>query len=175
MKTIILTVIGIVLLAFIVTISFRVRKDIKKKLQFENTYAIQNVATGNALRPLNANYENEVELISYPLKDWECITWEMIEIDMNTYLLKDLFTEKTFQPKSEPKEGVGLWQQSMGGTSLQHWEFLKQSDETYLIRLKGTEFYLTPSSEETDSPIILMPKQESNLQLWKLVRQTPWI
>lgn len=175
MKTIIISVIAIVLLGIIVIISFRVRKDIKKKLQFENTYAIQNVATGNALRPFNANYESGVELISYPIKNWECITWEMIETDTNTYLLKDLFTEKTFQPKSEPKEGVGLWQQSVGGSKLQYWEFLKQVDETYLIRLKGTELYLTTSSPDTDSPIILMPKQGSKTQLWKLVRQTPWI
>lgn len=175
MKTIIISIVAVVLLAFIVVISFRVRKDIKKKLQFENTFAIQNVETGNALRPKGANYESGVEIIAYPLKNWECITWEMIEIDTNTYLLKDLFTEKTFQPKSEPKEGVGLWQQSMGGTKLQYWEFIKQTDNTYLIRLKGTELYITTSSNEIDSPIILMPKQDSKTQLWKLVRQTPWI
>ena len=175
MKTIILSIVAIILIAFIIIISFRVKKDIKKKLQFENTYAIQNVETGNALRPKNANYENGVEIISYPLKNWECITWEMIEIDTNTYLLKDLFTEKTFQPKSEPKSGVGLWQKNLGGTVLQHWEFIKQTDESYLIRLKGTELYVTTSSEKTDSPIILMPKQNKKTQLWKLIRQTPWI
>lgn len=169
--------IALVLLVLVaaVPIVFRIRKDIKKKLQFENTYAIQNVETEKALRPKDANYENGVELISYPLKDWECITWEMIEIDTNTFLLKDLFTEKTFQPKSEPKEGVGLWQQSLGGSPLQHWEFLKQTDDTYLIRLKETNLYITASSSETDSPIILMTKQDSKKQLWKLVRQTPWI
>lgn len=175
MKIIIISTIGVVLLLFLIVISFRVRKDIKKKLQFENTFAIQNVSTKKALRPLNANYENGVDVISYPLKNWECITWEMIEIDTNTFLLKDLFTEKTFQPKSEPKKGIGLWQQSMGGTALQHWEFLKQADETYLIRLKGTELYITASSNDTDSPIILMPEQGSKMQRWVLVRQTPWI
>lgn len=175
MKTIIISIVAVVLLLFIVVISFRVRKDIKKKLQFENTYAIQNVETGKALRPLDANYESGVEIISYPLKNWECITWEFIEIEENTFLLKDLFTEKTFQPKSEPANGVGLWQQSMGGTPLQHWEFIKQADESYLIRLKGTDLYVTASSDQTDSPIILMPQQNSKKQFWKKVRQTPWI
>lgn len=175
MKTVILSIIAVIVIAFVTVISFRIRKDIKKKLQFENTYAIQNVATGKALRPLNANYENEIPLISYPLKDWECITWEMIEIETDTYLLKDLFTERTFQPKSEPKEGVSLWQQSLGGTTLQHWEFLKQADNSYLIRLKGTDLYVTPSSDKTDSPIILMPKHDTETQHWKLVKQTPWI
>ena len=175
MKTIIIIVSVLGAIVMLTPITFRVRKDIKKKLQFENTYAIQNMATGKALRPKDANYKNGTELIAYPLKDWECITWEMIEIDTNAYLLKNLFTERTFQPKSEPKEGVCLWQQSLGGTPLQHWEFLKQQDGTYLIRLKGTELYVTTSSIETDSPIILMPKQNSKMQLWKLVRQTPWI
>jgi hypothetical protein len=174
-KMIVIASISFLLIPMIIVILFRVRKDIKKKLNFENTYAIQNVGTGNALRPYNANIENDVDLISYPIKNWECITWEMIAIDDNTFLLKDLFTEKTFQPKSEPKPGVGLWQKSLGGSQLQHWEFLKQSDETYLIRLKGTELYITTSSTKKDSPIILMPKQENKIQLWKLIRQTPWI
>lgn len=175
MKIIIISIIGIVLLLFIAVISFRIRKDIKKKLQFENTYAIQNLATGKAIRPFNAKYESGIDIISYPLKNWECITWEFIEIDTNTYLLKDLFSEKSFQPKSEPKEGVGLWQQSLGGTKLQYWEFLKQTDEAYLIRLKGTELYVTACSDKTNSPIILMPKLDDKKQLWKKVRQTPWI
>jgi hypothetical protein len=175
MKKIILIISALLVLVFIVVIGIRVRKDIKKKLQFENTYAIQNVETGKALRPLNANYESGVEIISYPLKNWECITWEFIEIGENTFLLKDLFTEKTFQPKSEPANGVGLWQQPMGGTPLQHWEFISQSEESYRIRLKGTDLYVTASSDQTDSPIILMPKQDNKAQLWKKVRQTPWI
>lgn len=174
-KMILTVAFSLILLLFVTAAAFRVRKDIRKKLNFENTFAIQNVETKKALRPYNANIQNEVELISYPLKNWECITWEMIEIDEHTFLLKDLFTEKTFQPKSEPHPGVGLWQQSLGGTQLQYWEFLKQTDNSYLIRLKGTELYITASSAKTDSPIILMPKQNSQTQLWKLIRQTPWI
>lgn len=175
MKTILIIVLVLVVIAVIIPISFRIRKDIKKKLAFENTYAIQNVSSGLCVRPFNAGYKSRNNIISYPHKDWECITWEMIALGENTFLLKNLFTEKTFQPKSEPKEGVELWQQSMGGTQLQYWEFLKQSDETYLIRLKGTDLYLTTSSEKENSPIVLMTKQETPTQLWKLVRQTPWI
>jgi hypothetical protein len=174
-KMILIASLGFLLTFLLIAVSFRVRKDIKKKLNFENTYAIQNVETGNALRPYNANIGNGVDLISYPLKNWECITWEMIEIEDNTYLLKDLFTEKTFQPKSKPKSGVTLWQKSLGGNPYQYWEFLKQSDENYLIRLKGTKLYITVSSNKINSPIILMPKQNNKSQLWKLVRQTPWI
>lgn len=165
---------GIVFLA-VVIVSTRVRKDIKKKLAFENTYAIQNVASEMCVRPLAAGYKNGNEIIGYSHKNWECVTWEMIAIGENTYLLKNLFTEKTFQPKAEPKAGVGLWQQSLGGTALQHWEFIKQPDETTLIRLKNTELYLTISAKEEDAALILMPLDNTDKQKWRLIRQTPWI
>lgn len=175
MKKILLIILAIVALVFIIAISFRIRKDIRKKLNFVNTYAIQNVETKNTIRPFNANIENGVEIISYPHNNWECITWEFIEIEPNMYLLKNLYTQKTFQPASNPKSGVGLSQHNLGGTPLQYWEFVKQTDETYLIRLKGTELYITTSSNKTDSPIILLPKNGSKKQPWKLIRQTPWI
>jgi len=175
MKTIIIVVLVLLALAIIIPISFRVRKDIKKKLAFENTYAIQNASTGLCVRPYNAEYKIGNNIISYTHQNWECITWEMVALGNETYLLKNLFTEKTFQPKTAPKAGVELWQQSMGGTQLQYWEFLKQADETYLIRLKGTELYLTASSDKVNSAIILQTKQDIKTQNWKLVRQTPWI
>ncbi|WP_152616816.1 RICIN domain-containing protein [Flavihumibacter solisilvae] len=166
---------GIVLIVTQVAISTRVRKDIKKKLAFQNTYAIQNVSSGMCVRPLDAGYKNGNEIIAYNHKDWECVTWEMIEIGDSAFLLKNLFTEKTFQPKSGPKPGVGLWQQTLGGTPLQHWEFIRQPDETYLVRLKSTELYLTISSKAENAPIVLMPLEKSDRQRWKLIRQTPWI
>lgn len=175
MKKILLVILAILGLIFIIAISFRIRKDVRKKLNFVNTYAIQNVETKNTIRPFNANIENGVEIISYPHNNWECITWEFIEIEPNIYLLKNLYTQKTFQPASNPKSGVGLLQHNLGGTSLQYWEFIKQTDETYLIRLKGTELYVTASSNKTNSPIILLPKKGSKNQLWKLINQTPWI
>lgn len=168
-------VFGIVLTVGIVAVSTRVRKDIKKKLAFENTYAIQNVASGMCVRPFDAGYNNGNKIIAYSHKDWECITWEMVSLGENTYLLKNLFTEKTFQPKSEPKPGVELWQQSLGGTPLQYWEFIKQADATTLIGLKNTQLYLTISSKEENAPLILMPLDNNPAQKWKLIRQTPWI
>lgn len=67
-----------------------------------------------------------------------------------------------------------LWQQSLGGNRFQRWELIKQpGGDTYLIRLQGTELYATASSDENDSPIVLLPRQDSPRQLWRLVRQTP--
>lgn len=168
-------IVGILLLLINGIVFPRIRKDINKKLEFENTYAIQNVSSGTCIRPLDAGYKNENRIIGYGHQNWECITWEMISLGNNTYLLKNLFTEKTFQPQYEPKAGVALWQQSLGGKPFQHWEFIKQNDGTNLIRLKDTELYLTISSNKENAAVILMPLKNSDEQKWKLISQTPWI
>lgn len=174
MKTIII-ILSVIILLPLIAISCRVTKDIKKKLQYSNTYAILNVQAGKAIRVHNANYHDNAKTILYPHHNWECITWEMIQLQDSTYLLKNLYTQKTFEPVSSPTQGVSLWQKPLGGSKYQYWEFIKQADETYLIRLKGTDLYITITSDKDDSEIILMPKQNTNTQLWRLVRQNPWI
>jgi hypothetical protein len=151
----------------------RIRKDIKKKQNYANTYAIQNVGTGKDIRVKDAGNDDGTKIILYSHHNWECITWQLIQLESETYLLKNLYTQKTFEPSSALEAGVGLWQQTLGGSRLQYWEFIKQSDETYLIRLKDTELYVTVTSDENDSDIVLMPKQDSDKQLWRLVRQNP--
>ena len=151
----------------------RIYKDIKKKRNYANTYAIQNIKTGKDIRVYNAGNDDGTKIILYSHYNWECMTWQLIQLGDNTYLLKNLYTQKSFQPSSSPEAGIGLWQQTLGGSSLQYWEFIKQIDETYLIRLKDTELYLTVTSDENNSDIVLMTKQNSDSQLWKLVRQNP--
>lgn len=104
----------------------------------------------------------------------KCMTWQFIQGEEDTYQLKNLYTSKTFQPSSKPEAGVTLWQQPLKEDSPQNWEFIKQTDNTYLIRLKATDLYVTISSDETNSSIILMPKQNSSGQQWKMVEQNPW-
>ena len=167
------------LLAFIIIAAIvfgpRVIKDIQKKQNYANTYAIQNVGTDKCLRPYNAGNDDGIKIISYSLHDWECITWQLIGLEDNTFLIKNLYTQKSFQPSSNPESGVGLYQQTLGGSRLQYWELIMQSDERYLIRLKDTELYITTTSDENDSDIILMPLQDSDSQRWKLIRQNPII
>lgn len=165
-----------VLLALAVTpFVFRYIKDIRKKLSYTNSYAIRNVQTGMAIRVQDANYHDDARTILYGHHNWECITWEMIQLEDSSYLLKNLYTEKTFEPMSAPRAGVGLWQKPMGGRAHQYWEFIKQPDGSYLIRLKGTELYITISSETENSPLVLMPKDNSEKQRWTLSPQSPWI
>lgn len=170
-----LILLHIIVLAVVILFTPRIAKDIKKKQNFQNTYAIQNVKTGKDIRVHNAGIEDKTKIILYSHNNWECMTWELILLKDNTYLLKNLYTEKTFQPSSTPQEGTSLWQKPMGGSKLKYWEFIKQSDNNYLIRLKDTELYLTITSDKNNSPIVLMSKQNSDSQLWKLIRQNPLI
>lgn len=172
MKIAFFTLLGLIVIAAVI-FGPRISKDIKKKRAYQNTYAIQNVATDKCIRPYNAGNDDGTKIIQYNLYNWECLTWQVIGLEGDTYLLKNLYTQKSFQPSATPTEGVTLWQQTMGGTPLQHWELIKQSEDTYLIRLKNTELYLTTTSNENESEIILMPKQESDCQRWRLVRQNP--
>jgi hypothetical protein len=151
----------------------RIIKGIKLKQDKVNTYAIQNVKTNRCIRPYNAGFQDNNKIILYDLNNWECITWQFIGLNNDTYLLKNLYTEKTFQSVTDAVEGATMWQKPLGGSNQQYWEFLKQDDGTYLIRLKGTELYLTAKSEEQNADIVLKPLQNSTDQQWKLIEQHP--
>ena len=71
--------------------------------------------------------------------------------------------------------GVKLHQQTLGGNPYQQWKFVSCEDSTFHIRLRGTELYLTITSGENNSDIVLMPMQKNESQLWKLIRQNPVI
>ncbi len=175
-KTIMIILLSALLIALLISVSKYapwICFGKKMKSNYENTYAIQNVGTGKDIRVYNVGVENETEIILYSHNEWECLTWQFIQLEENVFLLKNLYTQKSFEPSTVPVAGVNLWQQTLGGSPLQYWEFIKQSDETYLIRLKDTELYLTVTSDENDSDIVLMPKQDSDKQLWRLVRQNP--
>lgn len=165
--------IAIALLAYMLIFGQRTYHNIKKKQETVNTYAIQNVKTGMDIRVYNAGIANETKIIQYKHANWECMTWQLIKTEDGSYLLKNLWTHKTFQPLSSPVEDAQLWQQPLEANSLQYWEFIKLPDETYHIRLKGTQLYITPASDGNNTPLILMPMQKSINQQWKLIEQHP--
>ena len=163
---------GLVIIFTVITLP-RNLKDTQRKRETANAYAIQNVETGKCIRVHDAGIDDGRRIVLYPHQNWECITWQFIKLEEDTYFLKNLYTHKSFQPSSSPEAGVRLWQQPLGGDKLQYWEFIKQSDETYFIRLKDTDLYLTVSSDENNSNIILMPMQNSKEQQWRLIEQHP--
>lgn len=168
-----LLLIVLVLIIAVVAIAYKVKRNYATQIETNSTYAIQNVKTGKNLRPYKAGVKDDNKIVLFNHAKWKCMTWQFLQVEGETYQLKNLYTSKTFQPSSKPESGVALWQQQVKTDNLQYWEFLKQPDNAYLIRLKGTDLYVTISSDKTNSPIILMPLQNSIGQQWKLVEQNP--
>ena len=143
----------------------------------KGTFAIKNVSTGMLLRVMDANKKNETPIVAYSPTNWKCMTWDFSKVEGNTYNLKNLFTNKTFQPQTtEATAGTALVQQPIAENSAsQQWEFIPEGKNTYLIRLKGTDLYVTPSDSKgaINSQTILAKKDGSKLQQWTIYEQHP--
>lgn len=140
------------------------------------TYAIKNVQTGMLLRIKDANKANGTPLVSYNPVNWKCMTWDFRQTAENTYQLRNLFSGKTFQPQSETAPGVAMEEQPLlEGNAQQQYEFIGAGKNSYLIRLKGTELYLTPADDKgtVNGAIVLAPKSNSKLQQWTIYEQHP--
>ncbi len=106
----------------------------------EGTFAIKNVETGMLLRIKDANGANGTPLVAYPPVNWKCVTWDFKHLDGQTYQLRNLFTNKTFQSaKGVVAEGVlltpvdkngaadtGIMLAAKNGTKLQQWTIYLQ-------------------------------------------------
>lgn len=160
-------------LTVIALVGFRTRKNLQKKRNRANAFAIQNLQTRTNLRPLDAGIQDQTPLILYPPHDWECQTWEFIRVGPQRFLLKNLYTEKTFEPSTEPAAGTALWQRSLGEGAHQVWVCEAHTDGSCLIRLEGTSLYLTAPSSQTNARVTLAPWQSSDAQRWTLLRQNP--
>lgn len=143
----------------------------------KGTYAIKNVASGMLLRIKDANRKDGTPLVAYSPAEWKCMTWDFKHMEGQTYQLQNLFTGKTFQPANgTPADGISLLQQPLTtGQETQEYEFIPVGQEQYLIKLKNTELYVTPSDKtgSTNSAIILAKEEESKLQLWTIYEQHP--
>lgn len=113
-------------------------------------------------------------IIQYNHWSWKCMTWQFVPVGENTYQLRNLYTFKTLQPSSAPAPLVPLSQQPVTDDKAQHLEFVADRDDTYLVKLKGTNLYITALSRETNSQIVLHTRQNSSAQQWRLIKQDPW-
>lgn len=143
----------------------------------EGTYAIKNVETGILLRIKDANKSDGTPLVAYSPVNWKCVTWDFNHVDRQIYQLRNLFTGKTFQPvNSTPSDGVSLEQEPLiSKQASQQYEFIPVEKDIYLIRLKGTDLYITPSDNKgtINSEIILAKKRGGKLQQWEIYEQKP--
>lgn len=159
-----------VLAAFITLTVCAFAQDIK------GNYAIKNVQTGMLLRVKDAHSKNGTPLVAYYPENWKCMTWNFKNTGANTYQLQNLLTRKTFQPVTEIAANVAFEEQPLvDNDAKQQYEFIKVKKDTYLIKLKGSDLYVSPADEKgtVNSPIILAKKSNSNAQLWTIYEQAP--
>ncbi|MCC8423464.1 RICIN domain-containing protein [Mucilaginibacter sp. UR6-11] len=161
------------ILLFIAFVSFTVfvaAQDIR------GNYAIKNVQTGMLLRVKDAGSKNGTPLVAYYPENWKCMTWNFKKTDANTYQLQNLLTHKTFQPVKPAGADVPFDEQPLvPGDTRQQYEFILVKKATYLIKLKGTELYVTPADSQgaLNSAIILAAKKNTPDQLWTIYEQAP--
>jgi len=139
------------------------------------TYAIQNVKTGLVLRIQGAKTQNGTPLVAYPPTNWKCMTWDFQHVAGDTYQLRNLFSDKTFQPQAAADAPKLEEQPLKPGSSQQQWEFIPVSANTYRIKLTGTNLYVTPADADgaVNSRMVLRPKADGSLQYWTLHEQHP--
>lgn len=142
------------------------------------TFAIKNTQTGLVLRVQDAKKANGTPIVSYTPVNWKCVTWDFNHVEGETYQLRNLFTNKTLQPiAANPTEGISLEQQPLVTLQTnQEYDFLRTGKDTYRIKLKGSDLYLTPSDAGTvNTKVILARKTEGANQVWTIYRQDPEI
>lgn len=143
----------------------------------KGTYAIKNVQNGMLLRIQDANKKDGTPLVAYSPVNWKCVTWDFSNIEENTYQLRNLFTNKTFQPENmNPANGTAMHQQPIKlNQNNQLYEFIPVEKDVYLIKLKNTDLYLSPADPKgtINSAIILSKKKGSKEQHWTIYEQHP--
>lgn len=137
------------------------------------TYAIQNVQTGKNVRPFRAKKWDGNAIILYDHWSWKCMTWQLVPSDEGAYQLRNRYTGRSFSASDAPMIGGSLSQNQKDDDG-PAWEFIEAPGEGYWIRLRGSDLYLTISSPETNSAIILMPLTRTDTQRWRFVPQDPW-
>ena len=160
----------VLLAALLTSAAFVFAQDIK------GNYAIKNVQTGMLLRVKDANSKNGTPLVAYYPENWKCMTWNFKKTDANTYQLQNLLTNKTFQPIGSVAANTAFDEQPLvPGDGKQQYEFIAVKKDTYMIKLKGTDLYVTPADGKgsVNSAIVLASKRNTPDQLWNIYEQAP--
>jgi hypothetical protein len=142
----------------------------------KGNYAIKNVQTGMLLRVKDAASKDGTPLVAYYPENWKCMTWNFKSTGNNTYQLQNLLTNKTFQPVAQANADVPFEEQPLiNDAPNQQYEFIKVKSGAYLIKLKGTDLYITPADGKgkVNSAIILAAKENTPEQLWTIYEQAP--
>jgi hypothetical protein len=134
-------------------------------------YSLRNRESSLLLRPRDAGRADGNTMVLYPEYNWKCLKWDIASTE-GEYTLRNLFTDKTFQPAdSSPKAGSPVLQQTIDSAEkLQRWDILPSADGYVKIRLAGTELYLMPAvpNAEINTALVLSPWKDLPAQHWKM-------
>ncbi|VDG25405.1 RICIN domain-containing protein [Lactiplantibacillus mudanjiangensis] len=167
---------AVVLVGAVAVFGRRLIKNYRRKVTTPDAYLIKNVASGLVIRPQNAAIEDDVPIIQYTPRNWECTTWQLIGLGDDHYLLKDLYTQKSIAPVDDvAMAGSLLAQRPIGGDPQQHWQFNQCEDGTYTIQLADTNLFITSVSDAVNERLCLQPVNGATNQRWTLTPQQPII
>lgn len=133
---VLLVILVLIILIYLVMHISRKLKDRYNYKTSVNTYAIENFETKKDIRVYNAEVKDDTKIISYTYHNWQCMTWQMINVGDDLYLLRNTYTNKTFEPV-EVKENSILVQKPLEANEREYYKFHKQDDGTYLIELNN--------------------------------------
>lgn len=140
----------------------------------EETFAIQNVETGKNIRPKGGRSFEGNSIVVYNLHKWACLTWRFVQASDGSVLLANVYSKKMLGVSGQAAPGTTLAQYARSSSSVS-WDIDEHADGSVLIRLHGTQLYVTATSGEINSAVVLAPPNGSNLQNWRLIKQKPWI
>ena len=144
------------------------------------TYQIRNSKYGTLLRPKNANHANGTPIVLHTAQPWKCMAWKLQSVDQSGFLVKNLFTHKTFSAKHDGNNAqsaaviqVPLSQEATKGKAI--WQFIRLKDGNYKIVDKQSESVLTadPKGDESHIIITLEPWHDLPAQKWVLEKVDP--
>ena len=142
------------------------------------TYQIRNVKYGDLLRPRDANHANGTPIVLYSAQPWKCMTWRLQPAGETAFLVRNLFTGKTFHAafatNAQPADvtQVPLPKNASEGPA---WRFVLLDDGHYKITDDKSGKVLTAVKKTGEYSAIIAVAPWSNLddQKWTLEKIDP--
>jgi Ricin-type beta-trefoil lectin domain-like len=134
------------------------------------SYQIRNCKFGKLLRPEDANNADGTHIVLYSAQPWKCMTWKLIPAGESSFNLKNHFTNKTFEAKTNGTSSAVQIPWAKETSNRPSWRFTKLPNGFYRITDQRSGDSLTASSEDV---IILAPWKETPEQQWEFVLTDP--
>jgi hypothetical protein len=137
------------------------------------TYQIRNVKFQDLLRPRDANNADGTAIVLYSAQPWKCMTWRLQPAGESQFVLKNLFTGKTFCSGTKTNAAARFVMQTpLTKTAREStaWQFTKLADGSYKIiePKSGQALTATKDDGKYEAHIAVLPWQDQPEQKWLL-------